>query len=172
MCCTAAAQQRMRALQLSWQRPLRCSCSANDAHLFVCAPCSIPSLPSGCAPAPPAASDAANCPAGSGQALAQALDGPAPDGSSSQAAPGHQTCSTGVPQAASAPARTAAMGASALSAPVIVAGLGSTAMEAHSASAPASPEKLGSGSLSLAGLLLDRRAGGSEGVNEGGSRAA
>lgn len=166
----------MRALQLSWQR-LPCSTvftgsgSATDAHLFVCAPCSIPSLPPGCTPAPPAASDAVTCEAGSDQALAPATKGPAPDGSLAGAL-GDHVSTTGLPQAASPPALTAAMGASALSAPIHAAGLGWTAAEARGASAPASPALSGLGSLSLAGRLLDRRAGGSEGVSEGGSRAA
>lgn len=175
MCFVGAAQLRMRALQLSFHRLPCCtvltgSYSTTNAHLCVRALCSIPSLPPGCTPPPPAASDAANCAADSIQALAPAINGPAPIGSLGQA-PGDHACSTGLPQAASPPARTAAIGASALSAPVIAAGLGSTAAEAASASAPASPAK--SGSLSLAGLLLvDRRAGGNGGVSDGGSRAA
>ena len=152
-------------------KQISCSCTATEDLPTACAQCSIPALPPGCTPAPPAASDAVDCAACSGQDLAPATDGPAPLGAPSQA-PGDHARGGGLPQAASPPARAAATEAGASSAPLHAAGLGSTAVQACSASTPAGPAELGS--LSLARLLLDRRAGSGGGVGEGegGSRAA
>lgn len=171
--CWCRAAVHSRTMQLSWQRRLRWTANsgsrlATEALLCVCAPYSIPLLAPMCTPAPPAAGDAVDCAAGSGQALAPATDGAAPQGALGQARSDH-ACSTGLPQAASPPALAAAMGASALGAPVD-AGSGLAAAGGRSASTPASAAELGS--LSLAGLLLDRRAGGKEGMSEGCSRGA